>query len=901
MKKALFLFLLVLGISFSSIRAGANQIELENIHGSDISFSSSISGLYLETDVLNDQVLHGTNIPIRIKIIDYSKNSSDYVLRFSSSEITSSVASGVIFTGDSIEFTVQTIKTGYITIEFSVSRKGKENQSNTTSTEVYVVAETDFDFASSVSISAAQEVQYFYLVGIDVIDDSEQEYSRQVFNSSVTSESIEEDKILMMPMSSKLISIRGYVYWKDTNDVSQPAKGLKVEICDLDIFGLFQIVATTYTDESGYYNATFINDDSILENGGYDIFRRFRTDTQTFEVVTQSNNPYIHSMYHDGDENGNPEIYMNIPNGTIDSKIHTFGLNDNNGNPSDTNRAISVHQAIWLAQKYAEVSTNQLFTNLRVNYPGDSSGAYYQPWNDLINIPNTHFSSWDVIMHEYGHFVQDILDFTDSPGGFHYINTNLADDRSNKSEGVRLSWGEAWASYFGLTAQIVLDGGSSGIPGVGDRVYDNLAGGWSYDFGNLPTGQRFGEAGEGTIVAFLFDIVDDLGLDYGYDWAIIDIYAPDTFSEFLNGFTNEYTINQTVLGVLLSYYRMAPDTLTVTNDSRSAFYPPTLSWVARGGSTLFPNNSFVLKIDAPNGINLYTINVGTSTSYTLTNTQWQTLLRDGYAYSNWYVIADQTNTPITGSYRSQMQSLSEPSVQSVSTNTNYSGSLVTGGMRWYKFTAPSTGTYKFFTTGSTNTYGEFFNQIVAGQSTTGRLYYDDNSGDGYNFMRTITLSQGQTIYIRVRGSGWTSTGSFVFRVELESTHTHTYGQYYSTHNIVYHRLYCSCGGYILEQHNWIMIPYDDGVNVGLQQYCPECGQLGLVMLMYRGELGDVLYNTDFECLNCDDHDHDCVECYNCSHDCDECSCSFEEYITEQFIQEIKLEYVDLNRKNKFEV
>ena len=71
--------------------------------------------------------------------------------------------------------------------------------------------------------------------------------------------------------------------------------------------------------------------------------------------------------------------------------------------------------------------------------------------------------------------------------------------------------------------------------------------------------------------------------------------------------------------------------------------------------------------------------------------------------------------------------------------------------------------------------------------------------------------------------------------------------------------------------------------------------------MYRGELGDVLYNTDFECLNCDDHDHDCVECYSCSHDCDECSCSFEEYITEQFIQEIKLEYVDLNRKNKFEV
>lgn len=75
-----------------------------------------------------------------------------------------------------------------------------------------------------------------------------------------------------------------------------------------------------------------------------------------------------------------------------------------------------------------------------------------------------------------------------------------------------------------------------------------------------------------------------------------------------------------------------------------------------------------------------------------------------------------------------------------------------------------------------------------------------------------------------------------------------------------------------------MIPCDD-VNVRLQQYCPECGQLALVMLMYKGELGNVLYNIDY----------DCVECYDCSYVCDECLCSFEEFITEQLIQDIELE------------
>lgn len=71
-------------------------------------------------------------------------------------------------------------------------------------------------------------------------------------------------------------------------------------------------------------------------------------------------------------------------------------------------------------------------------------------------------------------------------------------------------------------------------------------------------------------------------------------------------------------------------------------------------------------------------------------------------------------------------------------------------------------------------------------------------------------------------------GSLFYDLEF-NTHTHSFG-YYSQYNRLYHRKDCSCGEYMLETHNWIMIPYDDGIYIGLQQYCPDCGELGIIML-----------------------------------------------------------------------
>lgn len=95
---------------------------------------------------------------------------------------------------------------------------------------------------------------------------------------------------------------------------------------------------------------------------------------------------------------------------------------------------------------------------------------------------------------------------------------------------------------------------------------------------------------------------------------------------------------------------------------------------------------------------------------------------------------------------------------------SYSGYLNTGQYFWYEFTAPYLGCYTFATYGSTDTYGEIFLSPVAGNSIIGRIAYDDDSGTGNNFTLDYEMEEGTTIYIRVRGYNWTSTGAYSFLI-----------------------------------------------------------------------------------------------------------------------------------------
>ena len=81
-----------------------------------------------------------------------------------------------------------------------------------------------------------------------------------------------------------------------------------------------------------------------------------------------------------------------------------------------------------------------------INYPAIKPvGTYYDSVKKQINVYRVNYCDWDVIMHEYGHYVEDMLGFFASGGGWHYINEDLT-ERFGKIVGERKAWNEGWAT-----------------------------------------------------------------------------------------------------------------------------------------------------------------------------------------------------------------------------------------------------------------------------------------------------------------------------------------------------------------------------------------------------------------------------------------------------------------------
>lgn len=95
----------------------------------------------------------------------------------------------------------------------------------------------------------------------------------------------------------------------------------------------------------------------------------------------------------------------------------------------------------------------------------------------------------------------------------------------------------------------------------------------------------------------------------------------------------------------------------------------------------------------------------------------------------------------------------------------YSNTILNGNEHWYQFTAQESGDYKFYTTGSIDTYGEIFSMPVVNENENGIIKKDDDSGDSLNFEIIYNMNSGDTIYIRVKGYSINTNGNYSFIVK----------------------------------------------------------------------------------------------------------------------------------------
>lgn len=130
-------------------------------------------------------------------------------------------------------------------------------------------------------------------------------------------------------------------------------------------------------------------------------------------------------------------------------------------------------------------------------YRGSDDGTYYIPGNHEMHLlgASSDDDGYDdtVILHEAGHFVEDTVGRSDSPGGFH----------DGSPTDPRLAWSEGFSTYWSMAA--------INMPFYGDS---NSGGGWGYNAETSnegapqPTGNMSQQVGENLITEILWDMGD---------------------------------------------------------------------------------------------------------------------------------------------------------------------------------------------------------------------------------------------------------------------------------------------------------------------------------------------------------------------------------------------------------
>jgi hypothetical protein len=585
--------------------------------------------------------------------------------------------------------------------------------------------------------------------------------------------------------------VSGYIGWVDDNGAEHPLQYAKVSIFDKDPISN-DTIGTVYSDANGNYAFSYTEHrDDLFDSSNRDVFIRAYAGGENTMVKRANGSEYFFES----------DIFWDMPAGGT----YTISLIEDMS--TDLGRAFQISQAVITGARYVKAMKGSDIAECKVVYPDDEDHCFYTSNTKTVHITGRapanaanpeSYASWDVILHEYGHHVAKQMGIEDNPGGWHELNTNMADhyrthkDGTNtvascdctvpnqadvKSKGIRLAWGEAWPTTFGIIAQKYYLSSLQNIDTVGDESYD------SYNSAHLnleTTSTRYGDACEASIIGVLWDLYDGateshdtIALGYAAWWNITTGSGAKTFSGFAEYFYGYYNANSTSVskfGQIAGYYNMAATGFTCTTLNVT---PPTFYWSGNGGSTYYPNDVFYLAFYDGAGERILTTSaVNTYPVRTLTPAEWNSIL---YAYGQTFtaeVFTFQQSSPVT-LYFSQRYAFTKPTLsykQDTLTFYSYnriverSVTLAPGQYIDYYITFQTAGAKIFQTFGSKDAYLELYNSSgtkLAGDSTT------DDAGYAMNAWRQYYCSA--NVQYRVRIRFWSSAQSGTIRLMVSQT------------------------------------------------------------------------------------------------------------------------------------
>ena len=566
---------------------------------------------------------------------------------------------------------------------------------------IYGIIENNKVYINSNSFFAARDIYWAEVLSKRANDKNEEKIrlDYDLYLRKVNAGAIRETKYITERKEQNNIksgtdtTVSGLIQWYDDWSRPHPLQFAKLEVMDEGggIFGWYDIsLGIIYTDEYGHYSFDFSN-----RNGGRNIYIKIYPGGENSIVKTGTGNDYVLRTLTD----------YGVTTGS------SIVRNQDIINEYEITQVFEISQAINVSSRFVKEISGITMPNVIIKYPHNESNTdcYYRS-NDstIFMVGNTRddfidssghilhsYASWDVIQHEYFHHVQHYFNIINSCGGWHdggnmydhYMSHYIEGENPQcieegiitctnptpanaKEYAISLVYSEAWASIMGGIAQqyaianLNLD---DNIGTVGDSEYH------SYNWAHIEyeNGEVGGEATENSICGILWDLYDDDNYEYFDEislgatdfWDLSINSGAKTLSELINYYNDVYSsLNSfSKLGGLLSHYRVGASGLNYSTNSVNL---PIFSWTANGLSDNLQNDYFDVIFYNIYKAEILRINTS-STSITLTQEQWDTIL---YSLGDKFyisVLTYQTSNPVTGGYYSNFIECSKPEVEDI--------------------------------------------------------------------------------------------------------------------------------------------------------------------------------------------------------------------------------------------
>ena len=175
---------------------------------------------------------------------------------------------------------------------------------------------------------------------------------------------------------------------------------------------------------------------------------------------------------------------------------------------SDRGAAYEITQAQSVPYNYVDTFADTLNT-IVTRFPSAHTD-YVKNRVQYIDIQKEDAHSWDVMNHEYGHFISDQLGLcnVDSNRNPHNVHSSLGEN------GIELAYTEGLATYLGLAAQMYY-AGSFDIAGYGDELYQDTYRDFTVYYDRFApsyggSGRLYGERYETSTTAMMIKMLDDV-------------------------------------------------------------------------------------------------------------------------------------------------------------------------------------------------------------------------------------------------------------------------------------------------------------------------------------------------------------------------------------------------------